>query len=161
MEPRLAVLKAVLDVFGVPAEIGTLSDRKRVQKAIYLAQRTGVDLGYRFGWYLMGTYSPPLTRDYFALDEAIGSATEGEATTATLPQAVMEKLQAIRPLFDVPGGVNLRQPDWLEIVASVHYLRRVRELSEEKALEILSEEKHHLVAYIPQAEQALRACGLL
>jgi hypothetical protein len=42
----LAVLRLVLEELGVD-----LRKPYDVQHAIYLAQLTGVDLGYRFGWY--------------------------------------------------------------------------------------------------------------
>ncbi len=50
MEARQIVLKLFLSTLGVPADIDTVNDRKRVQKAVYIGQLTGVDLGYRFGW---------------------------------------------------------------------------------------------------------------
>lgn len=73
MDARLITLKLFLDELGIPDEIETIDDRKRVQKAVYLAQLTGVDLSYRFGWYLMGPYSPTLTKDYYSLAEAVAS----------------------------------------------------------------------------------------
>ena len=63
MEPRLIALRLYLDQLGVSSDIETVSDRKRVQKAVYLGQLSGVDFGYRFGWYLMGPYSTTLTED--------------------------------------------------------------------------------------------------
>ena len=58
---------------GIPCDIDTLDDRKLIQKAVYLGQLSGVDLGYRFGWYIRGPYSTSLTRDYFSLAQALGS----------------------------------------------------------------------------------------
>src|SRR5205823_6288469 len=108
------------DEFDVPAQIRTVADRKRVQKTISLAQLPSVDLGYRHGWYVMGPYSPPLTRDYYALDEAIGSAAAGTAPGMQLPPPVRDRLQTVKPLFKVPDGVPLDVEDWLELVASLH-----------------------------------------
>ena len=73
MENKLIALKVLLDQLGVPDSIETIDDRKRVQKAVYLGQLSGVDLGYRFGWYVFGPYSPALTKDYYSLAEAIAS----------------------------------------------------------------------------------------
>lgn len=60
MDSNLIALKLFLDDLGVSADIETIDDRKRVQKAVYLGQAAGADLGYRFGWYLLGPYSPSL-----------------------------------------------------------------------------------------------------
>ena len=56
MEEKLVVLKLFLDELGIPDSIDTVDERKRIQKAAYLGQLSGVDLGYRYGWYKMGPY---------------------------------------------------------------------------------------------------------
>src|SRR3712207_9330456 len=54
--------------------------RKRVQKAVYIGQLTGVDLGYRFSWYVKGPYSTALTRDYYDLAEDVNSGEDRKST---------------------------------------------------------------------------------
>ena len=63
-------LKLFLDALEISSEISTLEDRKRVQKAVYIGQEAGVDLGYSYGWYLLGPYSPELTQNYFTLAQS-------------------------------------------------------------------------------------------
>src|SRR5438445_2603540 len=64
--PRLVALRLVLKELGIPQEPTDLAARKRIQKAVYLAQSAGVPLGYDFGWYKRGPYSPSLARSYFS-----------------------------------------------------------------------------------------------
>ena len=92
MEQKLIALKMFLDALGVPETIDTIDDRKRVQKAVYLGQLSGIDLGYRFGWYLKGPYSPALTRDYFGLAEAIGLG-DDEYRGRTFSTGVLERMR--------------------------------------------------------------------
>lgn len=151
MDSRLVALKLFLTELDIPSEIDTIDDRKRVQKAVYLGQLTGVDLGYRFGWYLLGPYSPALTRDYYALAEALvldGNDIQGKA----LHPAIRERLHQVLPLMKTPGNVRLSQEEWLELVASYHYLRSVRKLSRPEAMEILEAQKPALA---PLAEAAI------
>jgi hypothetical protein len=159
MEGKLLALKLFLDALSVPAEIATVEDRKKVQKAVYLGQLTGVDLGYRFGWYLMGPYSPSLTRDYYQLSEEL--ETEGSDYDGKQLRAPMRtKLSRITSLLLTPSGVPLHQADWLELVASYDYLRRVSGYSHEKAVDVLNSQKPGLVAFVDRARDALSDHGL-
>jgi uncharacterized protein YwgA len=158
MQPKLTALERVLDALGVEPEIETVDDRKRVQKAIYLGQRAGVDLGYRYGWYKKGPYSPRLTRDYYALAEALDIGES--AGTAKLKPSEATKLRRIRPLFAVPAGVALSPEDWLELVASVDYLKRVSKVSDADAKKVIRDQKPTLFRFLPKARAALRQYGL-
>jgi len=59
MRGDLVALKLLLDEFG-GFSIESLDDRVRLQKAIYLIQLTGIDLGHRFTWNVCGPYSTEL-----------------------------------------------------------------------------------------------------
>jgi uncharacterized protein YwgA len=159
MEPRFAALKLFLDELGIPSDIRTISSRKRLQKAVYLGQVSSpVDLGYRFGWYLRGPYSTELAKAYYGLAEAEAS---GESPSRDLRPDLKAKLRDIRPLFKVPNDVALSQPDWLELLASVHYLRKVRELDDAKMTNTIRAEKAALLPYLPQARTVLTDAQLL
>lgn len=160
MESSQLALKLFLDELGVPAEIGTKVQRKTLQKGVYLGQVAGVDLGYRFNWYVMGPYSPTLTRDYYALDEALVSG-DAEFNQYELQESVREPLRLIKPLLDVPEGVKLSKPDWMELVASVDFLFRVRRMSTEEAREQMQREKTHVAMYMDVAMEQLKKHGLL
>jgi len=160
MENKLILLKLFLDELGVPSSINTLDDRKKVQKAIYLGQLSGVDLGYRFGWYLMGPYSTALTRDYYSLAEDIESGDEGYQNK-TLKKDIKCKIEKVKPLFNMPGNFPLAEEDWLELLSSFHFLKKVRKLSDEDAQKVLKEEKPRLVSFVDDAKSALTAVSIL
>jgi uncharacterized protein YwgA len=160
METRLIVLKLLLDTLGIPSDILTVDDRKRVQKGVYLGQITGVDLGYRFGWYLKGPYSPALTKDYYSLAEAI-AAGDREYESVELQDGLVRKLKKAAPLVEAPRGVPLSPEDWLELLSSVHYLQKVAQSSKVAAEETLKAEKPRLVKYFKKADSVLHKAGLL
>lgn len=159
MEAAQLALKLVLDELDIDAAVRTVSERKTVQKGVYLGQLAGVDLGYRYNWYIMGPYSPSLTRDYFALDKAIeagDTAFEGRE----LQESVRRRLAKIRPLLDVPSGVNLSKANWLELLSSLHYLLAARRLSVSEAKALLQEKKSHVAPYTDVALEMLQSKNL-
>jgi uncharacterized protein YwgA len=160
MDRGQIALKLFLDELGIPLDIKTFDDRKRVQKAVYLGQLSGVDLGYRFGWYIRGPYSTRLTNDYFPLAESLASE-DTDCEGKTLKKGVKEKLAKIRPLMNNPEDVDLPQEDWLELVASLDFLTRVSKLDEQEVLKVLEKEKSHVFGFVDQAKQALLSVGLL
>ena len=64
-------LALALNYLNVPIDLATFSKRFNLQKKIYLAQIAGVDLGYRFGWYIHGPYCKSLTEDLFTLRDEL------------------------------------------------------------------------------------------
>ncbi|HEY6236176.1 MAG TPA: hypothetical protein VIW69_13840, partial [Candidatus Elarobacter sp.] len=64
MNKRQKVVVATVIALDIPLRVDTLDERKALQKAIYLAQEIGVDLGYMYGWHQMGPYSSQLAEDY-------------------------------------------------------------------------------------------------
>lgn len=154
MEPGQVALKLLLDELEVPASIRTVNDRKTVQKGVYLGQLAGVDFGYSFNWYVMGPYSPGLTRDYYALDKALA---EGDSTAdgRRLKNSIRRRLETVKPLLAVPEGVQLSRSNWLELVASLHYLLKQRKKTLDEARLIIEDQKSHVSAYVDAAYQAL------
>ena len=160
MDTRLIVLKLYLDELGVPTDITTVADRKRLQKAVYLGQLFGVGLSYHYSWYLKGPYSTALTRDYYDLAEALASG-DRDFEGKSLHESVKERIEKTKPLMEVPQDVDLRPEDWLELISSLHYLLRVRSNDKEKAVEVLKKEKPHVAPFIGRAEDKLREAKLL
>ena len=155
MEMVLIFLKLFLDELGIPSKIDTFDRRKTIQKAVYLGQLTGVDLSYRFGWYLKGPYSPSLAEDYYHLADELEIGDE-DYKEYQLKKSLSTKLKEVRPLLKKPKEFKLKKVDWLELVASYHYLRRVRKLSDEAADEVLQRGKPHLYKYKDLAQQKLK-----
>ncbi len=159
MEPRLLALKALLAELKVPTAIGTIGERKRIQKAVYLAQRSGVDLGYRFGWYVRGPYSPPLADTYYALADALAAETEPRETPQLHPM-LKERLVQLPSVLAPPRGVALAPEDWLELLASWDYLLSVSGLDDNQATLRLEHEKPELAQHIDAARTARVQAGL-
>jgi uncharacterized protein YwgA len=154
---NLISLKLVLDHLGVPATPSTLAERKRLQKAIYLAQAAGAELGYRFSWYLMGPYSSVLTRDYFTL----GPEIDQQAAQYRLTEQVKGALAKVTPLLEAPQGTHLSQADWLELVASQLFLQKDSRYDKTTAYERLAQTKPRLRPHADQAQEALAAAELI
>ena len=155
MQESLIVLRLVLNALGQSPNISTVDERKRLQKAIYLAQISGADMGYRFNWYVKGPYSPTLAKDYYLLAEHEPALRDADKKWA-LPSSLMSRLHSVRPLHTPPPDAPLSQPNWLELVASLHFLRHVSRMSEGDARKEVAARKPLLSAYTPQAERALR-----
>jgi hypothetical protein len=153
MEPKLAALKALLDELDLPPAISTLQDRKLIQKGVLLGQTLGgVDLGYSYSWYIRGPYSTQLAKSYYELDHALRVEPDEKRQ---LPSSARVRLQKLRPLLKVPAGVDLTQPDWLELLASVVYLGRERGLDNKAIEALIRKEKAHLADHLSDAYQAL------
>lgn len=160
MEPKLIALKLFLNELEIPTDIETIDDRKRVQKAIYLGQRSGADLGYRFSWYLKGPYSPSLAKDYYCLAESLATG-EKDYERMELKQTFKDQLHRIKPIMLPPSDIDLVQEDWLELLASYHFLRTVNKFDGPKSREIIKGKKSHLFKYVEDAERILQEEKLL
>jgi len=123
MTPSQIELKLVLDAIGQELNLGTFQDRLRIQKKLYLAQLTGLDLGYRFSWYLYGPYCRELTNDAFRLAEQIREGLRDHETRQLSPIARTLSSRATTIWGDAPTGPS--EDDWLELLASLHYLRHI------------------------------------
>lgn len=90
------------------------SERLILQKTIYLMQTFDLFIGYHFNWYLKGPYSPQLAKDAYDL-----SNTYEELPEVTFVSVSAEKrFQKFMSLV----GDHLMDADWLEAIASIHYL---------------------------------------
>ncbi|MCP1926377.1 hypothetical protein [Bradyrhizobium elkanii] len=160
MDGRLLVLQRFIEALGEPADISSIDSRKRFQKAVYLGQLSGVDLGYRYSWYVRGPYSTALTKDYYAL---AGAQQSGEVAPADklLKPEIVGKLQSITTLFATPAGVNLDASSWYELLASWHYLLKVSRMTPHDARQTMERSKPNLVPYIDQAASVLRGQDLI
>lgn len=150
----------VLRELGIQHHMGSFSDRLRVQKSVYLAQEAGVDLGHHYSWYLRGPYSPTLTQDVF-------DAIENHEPDAVLPgweldSATRERLSTLRTAFSHP---NLTESQWLELLASTHFLISRRQVAECDATTLQTQlkkfRKDFSESQVQDALDQLQAAGLL
>lgn len=158
MEARLAALKLVLDELGESSDISSVSERLRLQKAVYLTQALGLNLGYHYSWYLRGPYSTSLTQDYYQLADLLAA---GDQPGAVLNSGAKQALQNVRGLLTKPAEVGLAAHHWYELLASLHYLITVSKKTEADANAALQISKPHLVAWSAQGIEHLRRFGLV
>jgi uncharacterized protein YwgA len=150
-------LALTLKALGLPLRLDTFDDRMVIQKTIYLCQIGGVHLGYRYNWYRRGPYSPDLTRDAFDLVRQ----SEDESEGCALDVDSVEKLSKLAELW---RNESANRPRWLELVASVAFLRGSydgRDKDVSGLREILARnDKHFSEAEISQALEKLAHHGL-
>lgn len=91
--------------------VDTFSDRKKLQKLVYLTENFGIDLGFTFSWYVYGPYSSKLTRVMFDKDQGTSSK------LASIPN-LKDKIKNLRNFL----GDDITSSDKLELLASVHYI---------------------------------------
>ncbi len=118
------LLKLVLERIGFQdIKIDNFIERKILQKKIYLLQLTGIDLGYRYNWYLYGPYSPALASDTFALRDEIEYDKEFE--DYKLNTQTESKSKVLDKIVNLPDSQGTNEPEWLELLASLHYLKHI------------------------------------
>ena len=119
MDRQQIGIKLTTDSLELPFQIGAFEDRLIMQKAVYLAQAAGVNLGYYYHWYLHGPYSPSLTRDEFAIAMDISAGLD-ESKSWRLDDESSKQLEKMRDIFAEPKRSELARK--LELWASVHFL---------------------------------------
>lgn len=125
MDATRIELKLTLDEVGMsPPTLTTFSERLNLQKRIYLVQILGYDLGYRFSWYLHGPYCTSLTQEAFGLRDDLQSG-DKDADDFVLSEDAKKQIDQARKLWTLPAGMDSSHDDWLELLASLHYLKEV------------------------------------
>jgi len=162
MDRQQIGLKLALDALQHKLDLSDFDHRLMLQKAIYLAQASGVDLGYAFQWYLRGPYSPGLTRDAFALKAEQGQP-QDEFRDWKLDPDSQIRLAKLLPLMSTDG--TDRPAKRLELLASVHFVVNTRQakISDPANVESVLRRsgKDFSVNEVGKAIDDLRAYGLL
>ena len=109
-------LVAALRELGIEPDIETFAQRKAIQKLVYFLEVFGVNLNFRFGWYLHGPYSSSVTHVLYDNSEMLKMAPDPSA----LNSDERGKIAALRSFL----GEDIRSPDTLELLVSMHFLLR-------------------------------------
>jgi hypothetical protein len=161
MDKRQIAALLTLRELGIEQKLDNFDRRLSVQKSLYLAQAASVNLGYFFSWYIRGPYSPAVSKDLFPAIEELGE------NTATLDQWRLDpesqkRLKRLAPLLRTPAG-SLSVPDWLELLASVHFA--VSKWALQDSLQIAealqSRNKPYDASQVQTAMKSLKEAGLL
>ncbi|MBN2133613.1 MAG: hypothetical protein JW741_29195 [Sedimentisphaerales bacterium] len=119
MNRQQIALKLILDQLGVDFSVKSFQDRLILQKASYLAQAAGVNLGYYFSWYLYGPYCSSLATDAFSVSDEL-EADSDESKGWQLDEKTIAKLMPVRTLIESCGPEDRAKR--FELLASVHFL---------------------------------------
>jgi hypothetical protein len=161
MDRQQIALKLSLDALNLPLRLSSFSDRLILQKAVYLAQAAGVQLGYSYNWYLRGPYSPALTRDGFAVVAELNQGLD-ESQGNCLDPASLQRLGTLRKLLESVPTDEL--PSRLELLASVGFLLRTPAAQGKDARQLqdvlLRFGKSYTVEQIQNAIEELKSHGL-
>lgn len=142
---RTRTLAAFLKRLG-GLDLQSFRGRLILQKTVYLLQAFGFYLGYRYNWYLYGPYSPDLTKDAFSIVESFGEAKPVAFTDPSLEQ----RFQAFVKFL----GSKKADAEWLELVASIHFLSKLYpDWSHTQVLEKVKKKQPYFTAQ--RAEEAL------
>lgn len=155
MADQLATLQLVLEQFDV-GEIATIDNRIEIQKLICLAQNAGLQLGYGFNWYVRGPYSPSLTSDYYQVASSRDHI-QKQAKNFVLTPAALAAVEKVKKLMVVPAGVGLTRVQWLELLASIVYLKKSYNLPKDNVRNKIQHLKAHLIPYFDPAYSTLEA----
>lgn len=142
MQEKLAELQLFADAFEVPLDMQSFSKRLLVQKKIYLLQELGIDLGFRYGWYIRGPYCPILTKLAYELEEHPEYRQQINGSYE-LTEEAQQQVEALSRRYhqmidDFPGN---SEEDKAELLVSIHYLRK-REMQSNKLEEVIGELLH-------------------
>lgn len=119
MNDQQIALQLALNDAGISVSMTEFDDRLITQKCVYLLQKAGVHLGYRFRWYIRGPYCPELAADAFGVSAA-GMPINEMKRSWDLDTASRRRISRVKKMWaDIPDNSRAR---WLEIFASVHFL---------------------------------------
>lgn len=122
-----------------------------------MLQEAGIHLGYSFGWYVSGPYSPSLADDGYEI-----STQEISGKKANIDPKAEEK---VRMLFKDINLASEEAADYLELLASLHFMIRHAYppmKSHEEAKETLRKSKPKFSAKdIDRALKTLTNAGLV
>jgi len=92
----------------------SFKNRIKVQKFVYIMQSMfQLNLGYEFNWYHYGPYCTELAKDCFSIN------------FDTSPQVKFGDTEAEKRFLEFCSFIKNKDEKWLEIVASIHFLKKL------------------------------------
>lgn len=106
----------IFNMLGLSIE--SFDDRLICQKKIYLLQALGVDLGYKYNWYVHGPYSPTLTNYAYSHIDIFNSY---DFSGYELNEDAVERIAIVNDIAnDRQEGCD--EASWYELLASIVYV---------------------------------------
>ncbi len=97
-------------------DMSTFQGRLILQKSVYLMQAFDIYIGHDFSWYLRGPYSAHLASVGFKLQENYDRVPKGK-----FEKVVQKKFEGFLSFMEDKKN----DPDRLEILASIHFLKNI------------------------------------
>lgn len=128
-------------LYGKNFSYSDFDQRMEMQKAVYLLQDMGVPVGdYGFRWYLHGPYSQSLQDD-------MHYESGRPCANLTLSKEYVESIELLRSVIQSDKHGQYSVSNWVECLASLHYLRENLlsfNSTEEEVVTELERRKKHL-----------------
>ena len=130
-------LKAIYErVYGSSFTYADFESRKKLQKAVYLLENMGVDVGdYSFSWDSYGPYSLSLDCEASQLDES-------KPQEFSFSRFAEDSFARLRTIAEKATKYDVSS--WMECVASMHYLKNVFRIRVENVIAELMQRKPYL-----------------
>lgn len=154
IDPRAAYVSAVLKELGIPINTDSSDGRVCMQKAVYLAQICGTDLGYHFSGVENAPYSNLLEGTYYLIDEDPSLYEEFFAN-----DQFKKQLAPVKALINAKPS-EARLADWLEAIAFLDFKIRTMARPMDQSIERCKTDKPHLSALFEFAKESLIVYGL-
>lgn len=131
------VLKEIYKkIYNEPFIYDQLESRIKLQKAVYLLENMGVQVGdYSFSWNKYGPYSLGLDSDA----KNCSTSDEKEVVFSSFAERSFEKVRSY-----IRQKINYDCVHWVECISSLHYLKNVFKYKENVLIRELQERKPYL-----------------
>jgi uncharacterized protein YwgA len=119
MNPK--VIAGLINRIYSDFNVYSFENRLKLQKFTYLLQHMfNLNVGYSFEWYIYGPYSIDLARDSFNVD------------FSQVPQLKFTELESEEKFKEFIDFIDIHkeESEWLEIAASIHFLKKLRNTKE-------------------------------
>ncbi len=124
------------EIYHESFDYGNFNNRKKLQKAVYLLETMGVSVGdYSFSWDKYGPYS--LSLDYEA--QKLVGFFGGEFSFSQFAKSCFAEIRRF-----ISVNTDYECTEWMECVASLHYLKNVFRIDKSKLIEELQKRKPYL-----------------
>lgn len=144
---------------GLNLDAESMSDRKILQKVVFLAQSLGFPPDYQFAWHINGPYSPQINEEYRDIVYELNRRPTDIFSTELsdnydIHDDYFVVLENIKKMISAkPQDASLS--DWVETLASVAFLRDEAACNRDAIRRWIEKDRAHLLPYCDLAEDML------
>jgi uncharacterized protein YwgA len=145
-------LGELFDKLHVDSSMETFANRKLLQKLTYMIEAFGIDLGFRFSWYVHGPYDKRLTSVLYQ-----DGTNESDRP---VPDKYLDEEAKLKNLQDFLDK-DIKSSRTMELIVSLHYLQRLSQKTPRSDDEIIENllnlkphfEEHEAKYYLKRIKQ--------